>query len=141
MSGLGQRPGRGDSAGLGAVRYALGRRRACQLERRAPVAQRIEHLTTDHVVGRSDLRQHGHDRGRTPDPNPDNSTPGTTSARSSTDRALDYGSRGWGFESLRARPKAQVTGLRLLITQHIAIACRARVVSGRWVGYARVDLG
>ena len=25
------------------------------------------------------------------------------SARSSTDRALDYGSRGWGFESLRAR--------------------------------------
>src|SRR5215468_7520695 len=25
-------------------------------------------------------------------------------ARSSTDRALDYGSRGWGFESLRARP-------------------------------------
>jgi hypothetical protein len=30
-----------------------------------------------------------------------------TSARSSTDRASDYGSEGWGFESLRAR---QVTG-------------------------------
>src|ERR1700730_17455635 len=27
-----------------------------------------------------------------------------TSARSSTDRASDYGSEGWGFESLRARP-------------------------------------
>src|ERR1700760_5107805 len=26
-----------------------------------------------------------------------------TSARSSTDRASDYGSEGWGFESLRAR--------------------------------------
>src|SRR5579872_7218759 len=25
-------------------------------------------------------------------------------ARSSTDRASDYGSEGWGFESLRARP-------------------------------------
>jgi hypothetical protein len=29
--------------------------------------------------------------------------PGTR-ARSSTDRASDYGSEGWGFESLRARP-------------------------------------
>src|SRR5262249_12977786 len=27
-----------------------------------------------------------------------------TSARSSTDRASDYGSESWGFESLRARP-------------------------------------
>ena len=27
-----------------------------------------------------------------------------TRARSSTDRASDYGSEGWGFESLRARP-------------------------------------
>src|SRR5215831_3075764 len=27
-----------------------------------------------------------------------------TGARSSTDRASDYGSEGWGFESLRARP-------------------------------------
>src|SRR5579859_44594 len=27
-----------------------------------------------------------------------------TCARSSTDRASDYGSEGWGFESLRARP-------------------------------------
>ena len=27
----------------------------------------------------------------------------TTCARSSTDRAFDYGSKGWGFESLRAR--------------------------------------
>src|SRR5271167_1519174 len=26
-------------------------------------------------------------------------------ARSSTDRASDYGSEGWGFESLRARPQ------------------------------------
>src|ERR1700722_5722899 len=26
-----------------------------------------------------------------------------TCARSSTDRAFDYGSKGWGFESLRAR--------------------------------------
>src|SRR4051812_34603110 len=29
--------------------------------------------------------------------------PRPTSARSSTDRASDYGSEGWGFESLRAR--------------------------------------
>ena len=29
--------------------------------------------------------------------------PGSTCARSSTDRASDYGSEGWGFESLRAR--------------------------------------
>ena len=28
------------------------------------------------------------------------------SARSSTDRASDYGSEGWGFESLRARPRS-----------------------------------
>ena len=35
---------------------------------------------------------------------PDGRLPrGTICARSSTDRALDYGSRGWGFESLRAR--------------------------------------
>ena len=31
-------------------------------------------------------------------------------ARSSTDRASDYGSEGWGFESLRARQVPQVTG-------------------------------
>ena len=30
-----------------------------------------------------------------------------TRARSSTDRASDYGSEGWGFESLRARPSDQ----------------------------------
>ncbi|MEY3326446.1 MAG: hypothetical protein RL044_399 [Actinomycetota bacterium] len=28
---------------------------------------------------------------------------GSSSARGSTDRASDYGSEGWGFESLRAR--------------------------------------
>jgi hypothetical protein len=33
---------------------------------------------------------------------------GSACARSSTDRASDYGSEGWGFESLRAR---QVKGL------------------------------
>ncbi len=31
---------------------------------------------------------------------------GSTCARSSTDRASDYGSEGWGFESLRARSSA-----------------------------------
>jgi hypothetical protein len=30
------------------------------------------------------------------------------SARSSTDRAFDYGSKGWGFESLRARPTIKI---------------------------------
>ena len=35
-------------------------------------------------------------------------------AASSTDRAPDYGSGGWGFESLAARTKAQVNGLGCL---------------------------
>src|SRR3984885_3349893 len=30
-----------------------------------------------------------------------------TGARSSTDRASDYGSEGWGFESLRARQESE----------------------------------
>src|SRR5690349_20435797 len=45
--------GRGDSAAELGVRYALGRRRAGWPWRRAPVAQRIEHLTTDQKVGGS----------------------------------------------------------------------------------------
>ncbi len=36
-----------------------------------------------------------------------------TSARSSTDRASDYGSEGWGFESLRARKRIRRPGLYL----------------------------
>ena len=32
---------------------------------------------------------------------------GSSSARGSTDRASDYGSEGWGFESLRAREPAK----------------------------------
>src|SRR6202051_4905059 len=39
-----------------------------------------------------------------------------TSARSSTDRASDYGSEGWGFESLRARPE--------VFTFHLALSSR-----------------
>src|SRR5262249_38127893 len=38
----------------------------------------------------------------------------STGARSSTDRASDYGSEGWGFESLRAR------STRSLLTRHYA---------------------
>jgi hypothetical protein len=40
-------------------------------------------------------------RGRT-GPDSDMGILGPCCARSSTDRALDYGSRGWGFDSLRA---------------------------------------
>ena len=39
-------------------------------------------------------------------------------AASSTDRAPDYGSGGWGFESLAARQTPQVRGLELLALRH-----------------------
>src|SRR5215831_14136744 len=39
-----------------------------------------------------------------------------TSARSSTDRASDYGSEGWGFESLRARPGQTLCQCQLATT-------------------------
>jgi hypothetical protein len=42
-------------------------------------------------------------------------------ARSSTDRASDYGSEGWGFESLRARP-----GQRPVPITGPAFACRVQ---------------
>src|SRR5882672_6616739 len=40
---------------------------------------------------------------------PVNSPTNRTCARSSTDRASDYGSEGWGFESLRARTPETAT--------------------------------
>ena len=56
-------------------------------------------------------------------------------ARSSTDRASDYGSEGWGFESLRARSVLrQTTGPRPAETLPGAYSCPAsgRCVLGVW---------
>ena len=50
-------------------------------------------------------------------------------ARSSTDRAFDYGSKGWGFESLRARPSIrispQVGSLELAQCRDVTASCDA----------------
>src|SRR5204863_8374962 len=69
------------------IRAAGTRRNACDLRR-----QRTSRSRVVWVTGRARPRSSG---------------------RSSTDRAYDYGSEGWGFESLRARqPPVQVIGVR-----------------------------
>ena len=49
---------------------------------------------------------------------------GISSARSSTDRASDYGSEGWGFESLRARQGVtHVSGHRNDLAPYGSLRC------------------
>ena len=80
-------------------------------------------------------------------------------ARSSTDRASDYGSEGWGFESLRARhhirrsrsysailPRPRILALRPAVSQFLTVLSDL-VNFGEYglaalqVAIARVDVG
>ena len=83
----------------------------------------------------------GAEHGRTVAPGP--------CARSSTDRASDYGSEGWGFESLRARlQKGPVTCEDILIPGRSvrSIACRMarisyrsrRLVPAQWLAASQI---
>ncbi len=54
---------------------------------------------------------------------------GSSCARSSTDRASDYGSEGWGFESLRAR---QRTKLQVTTPPHLRLHRPVARLAGFW---------
>src|SRR3954462_1877839 len=77
------------------VRCRIGgnRREACQSGRMGLTANELSALKR--TGGSNPLASAGADSSAT--------QLNTTCARSSTDRASDYGSEGWGFESLRAR--------------------------------------
>ena len=60
-------------------------------------------------------------------------------ARSSTDRASDYGSEGWGFESLRAREKSAGQGPGRHLRQILGLRiCHGFVTEARVNGLRRV---
>src|SRR5450631_4671899 len=59
--------------------------------------------------------------------------PPRTSARSSMDRASDYGSEGWGFDSLRARYEGAGRGVTPIATGPTWMSVAPRSRAGRIV--------